>query len=195
MTRTAFLLRLASLAAPAHVLPAQMLMMGEASEGFVTLFNGQDLGRWEGDEQHWRVERPLLRGTSDGKSAAALVLGGREYGDFDLRFDLRVGRGTGGVRMRGGGTGPLGVELEAGAEGVRWLVNGSSQAVISTLTPGQWNAYRIAAKGGRFEVFLGNPKPAHTSVVDHLAPRGRLCLIMPQGAPSDVAFRNLRLRE
>jgi hypothetical protein len=195
MTRAAFLVRLASFAPLARALPAQMLMMGEASEGFVSLFNGQDLGRWEGDEQQWKVERPLLRGTSDGKSAAGLVLTGREYGDFDLRFDLRVTRGAGGVRIRGANAGPSGVELEAGAEGFRWLVNGSLRAVIAPLAQGRWNACRITAGGDRFEVFLDSRKPAHTSVVERLAPRGRLSLTMPSGVPSDIAFRNIRLRE
>ncbi len=46
-------------------LPAQMLMMGEASEGFVSLFNGHDLGRWEGDERLWKAERGVLIGGSD----------------------------------------------------------------------------------------------------------------------------------
>ena len=37
--------------------PAQMLQMGEASQGFVSLFTGHDLGLWEGDERLWKAER------------------------------------------------------------------------------------------------------------------------------------------
>lgn len=39
------------------VLPAQMLMIGEASEGFVTLFNGRDIEKWDGDPRDSVPER------------------------------------------------------------------------------------------------------------------------------------------
>ena len=103
MTRAAFLLSLGSYAGA-----AQILMTGEAGDGYKSLFNGRDLGLWIGDQQRWKVERGVLTGTSGGKSASALVLGGREFGDFELRFDLRVMHGAGGVQMRGPGVGPLG---------------------------------------------------------------------------------------
>jgi hypothetical protein len=80
MTRAAFLLSLGSFAGA-----AQLLMTGEASD-YKSLFNGRDLGQWTGDQQRWKVERGVLTGTSGGKSVSALVLGGREFGDFELRF-------------------------------------------------------------------------------------------------------------
>ena len=58
-------------------------------EGFVSLFNGRDLAPWSGDETQWKAEQNLLTGTSDGKSVSALVLDQRDFGDFELRFDLR----------------------------------------------------------------------------------------------------------
>src|SRR5437868_1892072 len=120
MTRVVFLMCLVSFASR-----SQMLTRGEASEGYVSLFNGRDLGSWVGDQQRWKVERGVLRGASDGKSASTLVLGGRDYGDFELRFDLRINHGAGGVQMRGPGTGPLSVELEVDTSAVQWFVNGS----------------------------------------------------------------------
>jgi hypothetical protein len=193
MTRAAFLLSLGCFAG--------MLMTGEASE---SLFNGRDLGQWLGDQQRWKVERGVLPGTSDGKSASALVLDGREFGDFELRFDLRVRRGAGRVQMRGPGRGPLGVELEVGASTtcaltitfcVQWIINGSPFAIVSSVQPGEWNTYRIVCKGSTFDVFLNDRSTAYRIVAGHLTPLGKLSLVMPAGAPSDIEFRNIWLKE
>jgi hypothetical protein len=151
MTRFAFLMCLASFAAP-----AQILMMHEVIEGYVSLSNGRDMGDWVGDQQQWKVEQGVLAGTSDGKSASMLVLGGRDYGDFELRFDLRVKQGAGGVQMRGPGMGPLGVGLEVNTSVVRWFGNGLPFVVVSSVTRGEWNAYRIVCKGSSFDLFRTN---------------------------------------
>jgi hypothetical protein len=75
--------------------------------GFVSLFNGRDLVPWAGDETQWKVEQALLTGASDGKSVSTLVIDSGAYGNFELRFDLRVKRGAASVKMRGPGKGPL----------------------------------------------------------------------------------------
>jgi hypothetical protein len=181
-----------------------MLMTSEASDGYKSLFNGRDLGQWMGDQQQWKVERGVLTGTSDGKSASALVLGRRELGDFELRFDLRVMRGASGVHMRGPGMGPLGAELEVGASiscalaitfCVQWIVNGSPFAIVSGVQPGEWNTYRIVCKGSTFEVFLNERSTSYKIVAGHATPLGKLSLVMPAGAPSDIEFRNVWLKE
>ena len=171
------------------------LALSASAQGFASLFNGRDLDPWLGDRKIWQVERSMLTGTSDGKSEAMLVFGGRDFGDFELRFDLRVHHGAGGVRMRGPGAGPLGVELEVGASVVRWLVSGSSFAVVSNVRHGEWNAYRIICKGGGFEVFHNDASSPYIITVGHLPPRGKLSLTLPAGSPSTVEFRNIRLKE
>ena len=198
MTRAVFLLSLVSFAGC-----AQMLMTSETSDGYKSLFNGRDLGQWMGDQQRWKVERGVLTGTSDGKSASAVVLGRRELGDFELRFDLRVMRGAGGVQMRGPGMGPLGAELEVGALScalavtfcVQWIMNGSPFAIVSSVQPSEWNTYRIVCKGSTFDVFLNERSTAYKIVAGHITPLGKLSLVMPAGAPSEIEFRNIWLKE
>jgi hypothetical protein len=198
VTRASFLLALGSFAGF-----AQTLMTGDASDGHKSLFNGRDLGQWVGDQQQWKVEGGVLTGISDGKGASALVLGGRELGDFELRFDLRVIHGAGGVRMRATGMGPMGVELEVGASKtcaltitscVQWIMNGSPFPIAS-VQPGEWTTYRIVCKGGSFDLFLNRRSTAHTVSASHMTPRGKLSLVMSAGAPSDLEFRNIRLKE
>jgi hypothetical protein len=197
MTRAVLLLYLGSFAGSAQ-------LTNEASDGYQSLFNGRELGQWMGDQQRWKAERGVLTGTSGGKSASALVLGGREFGDFELRFDLRVMHGGGGVQMRGAGMGPLGVELEVGASVtcaltltlcVQWTINGSPFVIVSSVQPGGWNTYRVVCKGSTFDVFLNGRSTAYTIVAGHIPMRGKLWLVMPEGAPSDIEFRNIRLKE
>jgi len=65
-----------------------------AEEGFVTLFNGEDLRGWklpEGDNGHWKVVDGVIDydARSEAKGAKNLV-SAEEYGDFVLRFDWRI---------------------------------------------------------------------------------------------------------
>ena len=166
-----------------------------AQDGFVSLFNGRDLAPWAGDETQWKVEQALLTGASDGKSVSALVIDSRDYGNFDLRFDLRVKRGAASVKMRGPGKGPLGVELEVGEAFVRWLVNGSVFAVVSNVKPGEWNSYRIVCKGDSFDVFQNGQTTTYTVSAAHQPPRGKLAFTLPAGAASEIELRNIRIRE
>jgi hypothetical protein len=163
--------------------------------GFVSLFNGRDLVPWAGDETQWKVEQALLTGASDGKSVSTLVIDSGAYGNFELRFDLRVKRGAASVKMRGPGKGPLGVELEVGESVVRWLVNGSPFAVVSNVKPGEWNAYRIISKGDTFDVFHNGQRTTYTIVAGHQPPRGKLAFTLPAGAASEIDLRNIRIRE
>jgi hypothetical protein len=187
MTRAAILLSVSSLVAIAQG-PIE-------SDGYVSLFNGRDLGGWVGDEQQWTVQRGALRGISDGKSSSVLVLSEREFGDFELRFDLCIHKGAGLVHMRGLGRGPVGVELEVGASTVHWLVNGTLVFTSANVRAGEWNAYRIVCKGTRFIAFQNEVQSALTLVVGHIRSSGKLSIVMPGGTPSEIELRSLRLKE
>src|SRR5437899_6646566 len=93
-------------------------------DGFVSLINGPDLAGWEGNSHAWKLDDGVLAGQSDGSSPAVLVVRGREFGGFELRFEARVRRGAVRVKMRGPGPGPLGVALEINSATVEWFGNG-----------------------------------------------------------------------
>ena len=71
---------------------------------FQTLFNGQDLTGWEGDNRFWRVENGALVGetTKDNKTEknTFLVYTKDSVDDFELRFSYRVKGGNSGVQYR-----------------------------------------------------------------------------------------------
>lgn len=55
------------------------------AEGFVSVFNGQDLSGWIGATQSYAVENGVLYSKPDG--AGNLMLA-KQYADFILRFDF-----------------------------------------------------------------------------------------------------------
>ncbi len=76
----------------------------EADDGFVSLFNGQDLAGWEGDERFWRVDSGAIVGetTKDNptKKNTFLVYRRDSVDDFELRFSYRVRGGNSGIQYR-----------------------------------------------------------------------------------------------
>ena len=157
-------------------LAAQMLMMGETSEGFVSLFNGQDIEQWEGDPKLWRVERGVLTGSTEDtpalKADAFLVYQPRRYRDFELRLDIRVHKGNSGVRFREGQLAPAGAEVRG-------------------FQAQDWNEYRISCKGAAVRITLNG------AVIDERAdpaPKaGTIGLRLSAGTPMRVDFRNIRI--
>ena len=71
-------------------------------QGFVPLFNGRDLAGWEGDSKLWIVEDGMLVGRSPGIKYNDFLATVKTYGDFILRFQIRLldNRGNSGVQFR-----------------------------------------------------------------------------------------------
>jgi hypothetical protein len=166
-----------------------------ASDGYQSLFSGHDLGAWVGDQQQWTAQGGTLRGISDGKSESALVLTGREYGDFELRLEICVRKGAAGIKVRWARRGPPGIEFEVGSSMARWLVNGSPFLTVANVKAGQWNEYQIICKGPRFNAFRNGISSGLEMVAGHTPPSGKIAILMPEGAPSDIELRNIRLKE
>ncbi len=94
LTLSAFLLFLA-----AGVTAAQ-----DASDGFVSLFNGQDLTGWHGDDRFWSVRDGAIIGQTTAENTAEhntfLICDAGQYGDFELRFQYQVDGFNSGMQYR-----------------------------------------------------------------------------------------------
>lgn len=78
-----------------------------AEEGFVSLFNGQDLSGWRGDREFWSVENGAItaKTTADSrltkeKYNTFLVWNGGQPADFELTFKYKIVGGNSGVCYR-----------------------------------------------------------------------------------------------
>lgn len=72
--------------------------------GFVQIFDGRTLDKWDGDPASWRVEEGAIVGESTAdkpRNNTYLSYHGEEAKDFDLRLEIKVEKGGGsGIQYR-----------------------------------------------------------------------------------------------
>lgn len=196
----------------------------------VDLFDGTTLKGWvqkNGSAQFSVRDGTIVGRTTDG-SPNSFLCTEKEFGDFELEFEVRVDdRLNSGVQIRsktkagwfrksdGGGRvfGPQ-VEIEAsgpnGAEagyvygeatGRGWLTPKNRLLRHKKFKDGEWNHFRIVAKGPRIQTWI-NGEPVEDLVDEKIYethPRGFIGLqvhgILWGQGPYEVAWRNIRLRE
>jgi hypothetical protein len=67
----------------------------QEKDGFVPLIKESDLSDWEGNTNAgWTLENGTLRGRADGRSPALLMLKDHDPGDFELRFEALIHKGS-----------------------------------------------------------------------------------------------------
>lgn len=191
-------------------LAAQVMQMGEASEGFVPLFNGQDIEKWDGDPRLWKVDRGVIVGSTDEvdplKANSFLIYQGARYKDFDLRLEIRLRNHNSGVQFRSE-TEPNWVVrgLQADAAENNWwgsiydekgtrgvIVNGWKGKGERSVKAGDWNEYRIVCQGGNIRVSLNDVATAE--LTGETPKDGVIALQLHAGPPMKVEFRNLRIK-
>jgi len=87
------------------------------ADGFVTLFNGNNLRGWEGDPQFWSVEDGALTGVTDGslKMNRFITWTGSTIRNFDLRVKVKISAGgNSGLQYRGTSRADLGLDVVTG---------------------------------------------------------------------------------
>jgi hypothetical protein len=168
------LFRTILLAAVICALPAALADEGGGiPAGFEPLFNGKDLAGWQvnrkGDMKVWGAENGILYVNGGG---GGWLMTDKEYGDFELRLEFKLPtKGNSGVALRS----PLNGEPPYAGMEIQILDNdwhvknykglkptqhtGSIYGVVPpskdvTRPIGEWNKYRITAKGRRVTVEL-----------------------------------------
>ena len=200
-----------------------------AADGWVALFDGRTLDGWvqrNGTATYRVTDGAIVGRTSEGSPNSFLVTE-QAYGDFELEFEVRVEDPlNSGVQIRSrarerraGDTpdeeagrvfGPQ-VEIEASpglagyvygeAMGRGWLTPAARLVPHAHLRNGDWNHYRIVAKGPRIRTWINGEPIEDLSDAEAYAshPDGFIGLqvhsIEPGTGPYEVAWRRLRLRE
>jgi hypothetical protein len=158
-------------------------------EGFERLFNGKDLSGWQVNEggkiDKWGAADGILftRGSGGG-----WLMTEKEYADFELRLDFKIPKaGNSGVALRSALKGAP--HLDAGMEiqilDDPWYLDeknykglkqtqrtGSIYGVVppsrDALKPaGEWNSYRIVAKGRQITVELNGTRIVDANLDDY----------------------------
>jgi len=206
---------------PADATPSAKL----AAAPWEPLFDGETLEGWQGfagdwpkraamdaealaraqgqaDERmraHWRVEEGTLAFDGEGESLVSV----RQFGDFELMLDWRIGPdGDSGIYLRG--TPQVQIwDAARHPEGSGGLYNnqeGASRPLQCADRPvGEWNTFYVRLVGDRVTVFLNGILVVDGVRLENYWDRERPLHgrgpIELQAHGSPLAFRNLRVRE
>lgn len=197
--------------------------LADHHEGWSELFNGKNLEGWtqRNGTATFRIEGEAIVGkTSDG-SPNSFLCTDKLYGDFELTFEVKVDDAlNSGVQIRsqakGGPQGRVNgpqVEIEAsGARGAEagylygeacggWMTPNDKLQPHKHFKDGEWNRYRIVAKGPRIQVWINDTQV--TDLVDEKKlqshPKGFIGLqvhsIGRGQGPFEVRWRKLKIKE
>lgn len=192
--------------------------------GWVSLFDGKTLAGWtqRNGTAKYSVEAGTIKGVTETGSPNSFLCSDKDYGDFELELEVKChDRLNSGVQIRsqtkdtptGRVNGPQ-VEIEAsgknGAEAGYVYGEGTSRGWLTPkdrLIPhkkfkdGEWNAYRIVAKGPRIQTWINGEavEDLTDEEIYKTHAKGFLALqvhsIAKDQGPYDVAWRNIRIKE
>ncbi len=156
-----------------------------AQDAWVSLFDGKTLEGWtqKNGTATYRVEDGAIVGKTQQGSPNSFLCTDKEYGDFELEFDVMVDSGlNSGVQIRsktkevatgkkkndevGRVYGPQ-VEIEAGGEkgaqagyiygeatALGWLTPDADVKPHKSFKDGEWNHFKVVAKGPNIKVWI-----------------------------------------
>lgn len=186
---------------------AAELTRQELADGFVPLFNGSDLSGWDGDPLLWSVAGGSIVGSTDGRplSANSFLVSEREFGDFVLRFEVKLRNGNSGMQFRSEQTERWTVrgyqaDFASGkgwgnlhGEGLpRGLILDGWQHRAEHVVETGWNRVEVLCEGYRIRISVNGT--VTNDVLDPGALTGVLAMQLHRGEPMRVEFRNIRIR-
>jgi hypothetical protein len=191
---------------------------GRREDGFVDLFNGKNLDGWKqrnGTATYEVVDGTILGRTAQG-SPNSFLCSEKEYGDFELVFEVKVDKGlNSGVQIRslskpaykeGRVHGPqVEIEWDPGESGYIYSEGTKRGWVSPTRTQKNafknkgWNKYRVLADGPRIQTWINGTYVEDLEMPAIESVKGFLGLqvhgVKKNAGPFQVQWRNIRIRE
>jgi len=196
--------------------------------GWTSLFDGKTLEGWgqKNGTATYGVESGTIVGRTSPGSPNSFLCTRKDYGDFELEFEVKVDdRLNSGVQIRsktkekaeggepagrvygpqveiaiGGPEGSLSGYIYGEATGRGWLTPDDRRRLHPHLKSGEWNRFRIVAKGSRIQTWINGQAidDLNDSAIFQTHPRGFIGLqvhaIGRDEGPYAVAWRNIRLK-
>ena len=194
-------------------------LQSQAAEEFTSIFNGKSLCGWtqRNGTATYRVENGTIIGKTNEGSPNSFLCSDKEYGDFELLFDVKVDdKLNSGVQIRsqtketftGRVNGPQ-VEIEAccesgyiyGEAAGGWMTPKDKLKPHKHFKPGKWNSYRVLAKGARIQTWINGTQISDLTHEEKFKshPKGFIGLqvhgIKKGTGPFEVAWKNIKIRE
>ena len=188
---------------------------------FVDLFNGKDLEGWtqRNGTATYRIEGDTIVGKTNEGSPNSFLCTDKLYGDFELKFEVKVDTElNSGVQIRsqsvddkpeGRVNGPqVEISLDKMAGYVYgeslpggWMVADADRKPHDHFKDGEWNSYRVVAKGSRIQTWINDHPITDLTHEERFKthPKGFIGLqvhgIGKGQGPFEVRWRNLKIRE
>ena len=206
-----------------HLLVLPAMADHHKESGWKDLFNGKDLSGFtqRNGTATYEVADGTILGTTAKGSPNSFLCTDKKYGDFELTFEVKCHNSlNSGVQIRSKTknddpkqrvNGPQ-IEIEAsGAKGAEsgyvygeacygWMTPDAVRKPHKHFKDGEWNAYRVKAKGSRIQVWVNGEQVSdlvHEKAFES-HPSGFIGLqvhgVVNRG-PFTVAWRNLKIRE
>jgi hypothetical protein len=190
-----------------------------AEEGWVSLFNGKDLEGWEQKNglAKYTAEDGCIVGKSVPKSPNSFLCTKKDYGDFELEFEVKVDAAlNSGVQIRSHSL-PTYQNGRVHGYQVEIAVNGYSggiydearrakflndpdkptEEIRQLVKDNQWAKYRVVCQGDHIQTWIDGVKVS--DLHDSMTASGFVGLqvhgVGDRQEPLFVRWRNLRLRE
>jgi hypothetical protein len=181
--------------------PPSSVSPEEASQGFVSIFDGTTLNGWSGATDGYAAENGLLVCQKKGGN----IFTAKQFGDFAFRFEFRLEPGgNNGVSVRGHEIQILDDDAPKHAHLKPCQYHGSIYCCVPaerghTKPAGQWNTEEITCQGSHWKVVVND---AVVVDVDLNTVPGQEALAKRTTGPLGfkghgcrVEFRNLRVKE
>lgn len=177
----------------------------------VALFNGKNLTGWEGKLDYWSVKEGVILGNSPGLKENYFLATTKEYGDFELRFEVKLHdqSANSGVQFRSqrlpDSTEMIGYQADIGqnywgalydeSRRRKILAGPDPELIQKTLKPLDWNEYVVRAVGKHITLSINGVNTVdYLEADDNIARTGHIALQVHSGKPFQVEFRNITLK-
>ncbi|MCS7167124.1 MAG: DUF1080 domain-containing protein [Gemmatales bacterium] len=197
---------------------ASIVLVGLARQSQVpgqerpVFFNGKDLTGWRGLMQYWKVVDGAIVGSTEptGLKFNTFLCSEREYGDFELSFQVRLkgGQGNSGVQIRSeildkdkfvvrGPQCDIGQHYWGSLYGEHFggmMQAAPKELITKVVKPAEFNDYSIRCVGKRVTIKI-NGMTTVDGDFPKMPDKGIIAWQLHSGGPMEVTFRNIRFRE
>ncbi len=180
---------------------------GAGQDGFVPLFNGENLDGWTlrraDGPASWTVQNGTLVNDASHGHGTDLV-STRQFRDFTIRYEYKIPKGANsGLYLRGRHEIQILDDFDRGQPspgGNGAIYNQQPVSKFASKPAGQWNTVEATIQGDKITVELNGVK-VHDQVVSNRPTGGEIDgnmaapgPIMLQGDHGSIAFRNIRIK-
>jgi hypothetical protein len=187
---------------------------GACQRGAKRLFDGKSFNGWEGDLNLFRIEDGAITGGSLKESLAhnEFLCTTEEFDDFELRLKVKLigdpASANAGIQFRSkripNHHEVIGYQADMGQHYWGALYDESRRRKIlagpnldelnKVLKRGDWNDYVIRAEGKRVRLSINGFQTAdYTETDDSVEQRGRICLQIHGGPPSEARYKEITI--